>query len=170
LNDLESLSKPERLYSWHELNATTVALAGPGAYAFWFKKLPGVPIEDCLALDGYYLCYVGVANGQTLFSRLHKHFCETASVSTLRLTIGCLLSMPLQRAGKAEVRFVSECTLSEWLQREARISFIGTTEPHAVEAAAVQSLSLPLNLKGNRQHSFYPQLAAIRRTAKRLIA
>jgi hypothetical protein len=39
-------------------------------------------------------------------------------------------------------------------------------EPWHLEDELIQALSLPLNLRGNESHPFYPQLAALRKTHK----
>src|SRR5512145_3465922 len=79
----------------------------PGVYAWYFRTLPPhVPNEPYHTAHGLTLLYVGISpkkppqNGkppsrQTLATRLRTHLNGNAKSSTLRLTLGCLLSEPL---------------------------------------------------------------------------
>ena len=95
-----------------------------------------------------------------------------AAVSTLRLTLGCLLSetleIQLRRVGSGK-RFTfadGEAKLSDWMGQNAFVTWAVTDEPWVAEADLIRELSLPLNLDQNESHPFHAQLSAVRREAK----
>ena len=157
----------------------------PGVYAWYFRNVPpGVPTEGCLQHGPHILLYVGIApkappkNGarpsrQRLFHRIRYHYRGNAEGSTLRLTLGCLLSeelgIMLRRVGSGK-RFTfsdGESRLSEWMAKNAFVTWSVDREPWNVEKDLIDSLSLPLNLDQNTTHPFHSRLSAIRREAKR---
>jgi hypothetical protein len=109
---------------------------------------------------------------QTLRSRLRYHFRGNAEGSTLRLSLGCLLSqslgIELRRVGSGRrMTFgVGERVLSDWLERNARVACLACDEPWRIEKHMIRPVSLPLNLDQNRHHGFHSELAEIRRAAK----
>ena len=145
-----------------------------GIYAWYFKNIPNiVPISNCYDVDGLKLLYVGVApasegSSATLRSRTRMHLRNNASGSTLRLTLGCLLSqqlgLRLQPTGRtARLTFVEgEAVLSDWLEQNAFVSWVPCGRPWEVESSVIRSISLPLNLRHNQGHQFYQQLSEIR--------
>ena len=112
--------------------------------------------------DGLALLYVGIApkaraaNGTlsraTLRSRLRQHMRGNASGSTLRLTLGCLLSqelgIELRRVGpKDRMTFCDgEAKLSNWLSEIAFVCWAVNDKPWEAEATLITSVCLPLNL------------------------
>lgn len=156
----------------------------PGIYAWWFSELPrGVPIDGCLHAAGRTLLYVGISpkapppNGgrpssQSIRTRLRYHYRGNASGSTLRLTLGCLLSetlgIRLQVVGSGRLTFGSggESTLSRWMEANAEVSYMLHVQPWVVEHRLIRELSLPLNLDQNRDHPFHPELTALRALAR----
>ena len=114
----------------------------------------------------------GTPSRQTLRSRLRYHYRGNAEGSTLRLTLGCLLShslgIELRRVGSG-VRMTfgaGEQILNEWLDQNARVAWLTCDEPWRVEEELIRSVSLPLNLDQNRNHSFHAGLTGRRRSAK----
>ena len=95
-----------------------------------------------------------------------------ASGSTLRLSIGCLLSdtlgIQLRRVGRtARLTFSrSEAVLSEWLEENAFVTWVAHDEPWVVEPVALSELYLPLNLDMNKEHPFRQELAEARKAAR----
>lgn len=59
-----------------------------------------------------------------------------------------------------------EQILSEWMQNNARVSWLVTPEPWTVEAALIEELTLPLNLDQNGRHPFAASLSALRRASR----
>jgi hypothetical protein len=103
---MKELLDPQRLWTRDEILTPKAIPARPGVYAWWFRTIPsGVPTDECETHDSLTLLYVGTApkapasNGKqsraTLRSRLRQHLRGNASGSTLRLTLGCLLSKQL---------------------------------------------------------------------------
>jgi hypothetical protein len=104
--------------------------------------------------------------------RLGDHFRGNAEGSTLRLTLGCLLSdtlgIQLRRVGSGR-RFTftnaGEQKLDAWMAQNARVVWAITEKPWEVEKSLLRSLSLPLNVHDN-VHPFVPTLRMIRQEAK----
>ena len=133
--------------------------------------------------NGLTLLYVGISpkapptkgrapSSQTLWKRIRYHFRGNAYGSTLRLTLGCLLSdelgITLRRVGSGE-RFTfadGERVLSEWMGKNAFICWKEDSEPWRLESQLIAATCLPLNLAENRQQPFHSTLSALRRNTK----
>ena len=184
--ELEALYHPERVYSRTDvIDAPTVVPKIRGVYAWFFTEgLPFVPTFNCLKFNDLNLLYIGIApskprkNGsvskETLYSRIHYHYNGNAYGSTLRLSIGCLLSkklgIRLRRIGKSGKRMTftpeGERTLSLWMGENAFVTWIEHETPWKLEDEVIRELSFPLNLKRNEHHPFYRSLAKLRKTEK----
>lgn len=173
----DELLAPRKLWRESELfgNPSTPPPES-GVYAWYFDRAPSdeVPLADCHVVDGQTLLYVGISpasskSKQNLRKRLRQHYRGNACGSTLRKTLGCLLQEELRlecrRVTTAPARFTSEgeARLSQWMADHARVVWMTSLEPWIVEERLIQGVSLPLNLKGNDTHPFYPRLAAMRR-------
>jgi hypothetical protein len=102
-----ALLTPTKLWTRTEVLALGCPVpASAGVYAWFFDSLPeGVPTEGLVRSAGLTLLYVGISpkrpravgspSRQTLRSRLRYHFRGNAEGSTLRLSLGCLLSQSL---------------------------------------------------------------------------
>jgi hypothetical protein len=129
------------------------------------------------------LLYVGIApketraastkpSNRTLNGRLFDHFRGNAEGSTLRLTLGCLLSdvlgIQLRRVGSGR-RFTftnaGEQILDAWMAENAKVVWLVAERPWGVEKALLASLSMPLNIRDNK-HPFVPVLQTVRKLAK----
>ena len=174
-----------RLWSRDEVLATRSPVPKePGVYAWYFRSVPpGVPTEGCVQHGSHILLYVGIApkapprNGakpstQRLFHRIRYHYRGNAEGSTLRLTLGCLLSeelgLVLRRVGSGK-RFTfsdGENRLSDWMGKNAFVAWSVDPEPWTLEKDLIARLSLPLNLDQNTTHPFHRRLSALRRKAK----
>jgi hypothetical protein len=160
--------------------------------------VPGTSLSRCLCLvlrlmpagrsdrlvrsNGFVLLYVGISpkrpsavgspSRQTLRSRLLYHFQGNAEGSTLRLSLGCLLSqslgIELRRVGSGRrMTFgAGERALNDWLERSARVAWLACDEPWRIEEHTIRSVSLPLNLDQNRHHNFHSYLSEIRRAGE----
>ena len=95
-----------------------------------------------------------------------------AEGSTLRLTLGCLLSdelgLKLRRVGSGNrlTFYDGEKRLSEWLAENASVVKEATPEPCLLEHALISAVPLPLNLDQNASHAFCSTLTVIRRAAR----
>lgn len=151
-----------------------------GIYFWWFKEIPpGVPIEGCITQDGYTLLYVGISPDKkskpnsraNLRQRIKTHYSGNAEGSTLRRTLGVLLStksnFPLRRVGSGKrttFTHPGEQWLDKWMEKNAKVYWVAVEEPWVLEETLISSISLPLNLQGNN-HSFKPTLSAMRSKA-----
>jgi hypothetical protein len=182
---LHLLTNPPHLWTRNEVLTTKCVPRSAGVYAWFFREVPGlVPVEGCFVKDGATLLYGGIApkappkNGkpassQTLFHRLRYHMHGNAYGSTLRLTLGCLLAeklgIQLRRVGSGTRRTfaIGEAKLSAWMEENAAVCWMETSQPWVIEADFIAATSLPLNLDQNHNHPFYASLTALRATAKR---
>jgi hypothetical protein len=173
-----------RTFEWAELqrdpdNPPRAA----GCYAWWFREQPGVvSTTGVVGREGLMLLYVGISprtraahlnpSTQNLRTRIRYHYRGNAEGSTLRLTLGCLLSdrlgIQLRRVGSGtRMTFnAGEAALSGWMLKNALVGWVEHPYPEQLEQAAIGCLSLPLNLEHNKCHAFNAQLAAIRAVAR----
>lgn len=184
---IASLTSPARLWSRSEVlsRPSPVPLA-PGLYAWFFNELPpGPDAEGCITHGEETLMYVGIspkappANGraaskQCLRQRIRYHYRGNASGSTLRLTLGCLLSerlgLPLLRVGSGtRLTFgeTGEQRLSAWMAQNAFVHWVVDDRPWEVEAGVIQSLNLPLNIQHNSQNPYCSSLRLARDQARK---
>jgi hypothetical protein len=143
---------------------------------------PGVPSVGCHETLGHTLLYVGIGpketkgettkpSVRTLRHRMRDHYGGNGEGSTLRLTLGCLLSdslnIKLRRVGSGKRRTFTNPgeILDKWMAMHARVAWAAVEEPWMVEKRLLATTSLPLNLQGNA-HPFVPTLKGIRRAAK----
>ena len=181
----DQLTHPTRLWSRPNILARPCPVpAEPGVYAWYFAEVPpGVPTQGCAVRDGCTLLYVGIspsappANGkppsrQNLRTRVRYHMRGNAEGSTLRLSLGCLLSarlgIELRRVGSGGRRTFArgEARLSAWLERSARVTWVVHPQPWAVEPALIATLVLALNLDQNGHSPFHATLSRLRAEAK----
>ncbi|MFY9997675.1 MAG: hypothetical protein WAK61_22165 [Leclercia sp.] len=151
-----------------------------GVYFWWFKEIPpGVPIEGCLTQKGYTLLYVGISPDKkgkpnsraNLKTRIKTHFSGNAEGSTLRRTLGVLLTtesnFPLRRVGggtRTTFTHLGEQWLDQWMEQNAKVYWVADEEPWVLEEALIESIRLPLNIQGNT-HPFRLTLSAMRSKA-----
>jgi len=151
-----------------------------GVYFWWFKEIPpGVPTENCITCDGYTLLYVGISPDQrgkpnsrsNLRKRIKTHYSGNAAGSTLRRTLGVLLSsvssFPLRRVGSgSRMTFThpGEQWLDAWMEKNAKVHWIPVEAPWELEDTLISSIPLPLNIQGNA-HDFKVTLSGMRSQA-----
>jgi len=182
--EVTSLLTPSKLWTRAEVVGRPCPVpASAGVYAWFFDWCPpGISPERLVRSLGFVLLYVGIApapprasgssSRQTLRSRLRYHFRGNAEGSTLRLSLGCLLSqslgIELRRVGSGRrMTFGSgERVLDDWLGQRARIVWMVCDNPWETEKYLIRTVSLPLNLDQNRHHLFHSELSGIRRLAK----
>lgn len=182
---MKDLIAPHHLLSREQIfSQPSPVPKAPGVYAWYFREIPLLtPIAGCVEPSGHTLLYVGISpsappsNGkppsrQSLWHRIRYHYRGNAEGSTLRLTLGCLLTdqlgIELRRvgSGKRMTFGPGEAKLSEWMAENARVAFCFCERPWELEAELISSVCLPLNLDQNRNHAFHSTLTSLRRAAK----
>lgn len=139
---LDQLIKPRRLYTREEcLERKGPVPKKPGVYAWYFKETPPmVPLENCITHEGLSLRYIGISpskpprqgkpSSQNLSKRIKTHYRGNVEGSTLRLTLGCLLSEPLGLelcrvgSGKRMTFHTGEDRLSDWMSENAFVTWV----------------------------------------------
>ncbi|MBF4622599.1 hypothetical protein ITJ39_15690 [Clavibacter sp. VKM Ac-2542] len=177
----EQLLRPASLV---QVNDAGTAPKQMGVYGWWFEPgcLP-TPVLPHPTADGFELLYVGIAprkpaaagssSKSQLRARLASHAKKDASRSTLRLTLGVLLSDELgltagMQKGRVTWGPVGEQALTAWMQQHARIGWVADDTPWLVEEELLRSVPLPLNISG--KDGAFTQSLALRRQQARLIA
>jgi hypothetical protein len=185
----ELLLYPDRLYTALDVGGLPCPVPPrPGVYAWYFDEPPlGVDITACHQVDDRYLLYVGISpkapslNGRspsrsTLRQRIRTHYLGNAEGSTLRRTLGCLLSsnlgIALRRVGSgSRYTFTNpgEQILDRWMRQHAFVCWIETNAPWEIEAHLLSSgLSLPLNVDGNPCQEAVAAVRTVRLRARQL--
>ncbi|WP_256349957.1 GIY-YIG nuclease family protein [Enterobacter sp. ENT03] len=145
-----------------------------------FKEIPpGVPADNCITCDGYTLLYIGISPDQrgkpnsrsNLRKRIKTHYSGNAAGSTLRRTLGVLLSgvssFSLRRVGSgSRMTFThpGEQWLDVWMEKNAKVHWIPVEAPWELEDTLIASIPLPLNIQGNA-HYFKVKLSGLRSQA-----
>src|SRR5262245_35348251 len=176
------ISPPERLYSRAEvLQRPSPVPNANGLYAWYFRNIPSViPTDNCLKFNGNTLLYIGIAPDKinkpnsraTLLKRIRQHYAGNAEGSTLRRSLGALLSdqsgFPLRRVGSGKrvtLTHPGEQYLDEWMDKNAFVSWMALPEPCLIEHQMLRELSCPLNIKDNEHHTFCSTLKKLRSDA-----
>ncbi len=173
---IDKIVRPETLLSYREFSARSCPVPQePGIYAWFFRELmPSLPINCSQIFKGFHLLYVGIApsrsdSSNNLRKRIRKHFNGDASGSTLRKSLGCLLSSqlgltlrPTGKKGRLTYGEDGEATLSKWIQDNALVGWVCHSEPWSVECEIIQEISPLLNLQHNERNSFHAQLKELR--------
>jgi hypothetical protein len=179
------LISPPRIWTSREVLSTPCPiLKMSGVYAWFFKEIPPyIKVDECVKHKNLYLLYIGISpnspprNGkqpsnQTIRDRIRYHYNGNAEGSTLRLTLGCLLSEKLEiqlrrvGSGKRMTFWAGERKLSDWMGENAFVTWIYQEEPWILEEELISKLFLPLNLQMNKHNMNYPIVSDIRYKAK----
>lgn len=182
---VQRILHPVRLVtSMDALSRSTPIPKSPGVYGWYFDAAPGgVPIDDGHRLGGRVLLYSGIsprrprdsdgrASAGHLRKRIRNHYKGDASRSTLRLSLGSLLSGELGislQVAKSSPRFTfgeGEQLLSEWMSVHTRVCWAEHPEPWLVEDALIATVPLKLNLDGNASGDFFMSLKAARKSQR----
>jgi hypothetical protein len=183
--DYSLLLQPRKLWTHAEILSKPCPVPkAPGVYAWYFQAIPPqVPTANCHTYSDLTLLYIGISpkkppqNGRppsshTIYHRLRYHLKGNAKGSTLRLTLGCLLStvlgIQLRRVGSgARMTFAhGEHVLNAWLDQNASITWMQHPQPWLLEEELIRTLSLPLNLDQNSDHAFHHTLSQLRADAR----
>lgn len=175
----EEFRHPSKLWTRTELMATPCPIPStPGIYGWYFDELPEPGIPSIGTKVGqWWLLYIGIAPARqgslsNLRKRLRTHLSGSARKSTLRLSLGSLLSDQLGLSAvpaSGKVHFgQTEALLSSWLDEHARIAWVERARPWEVEAEVVHTLLVPMNRDHNQSHPFYAAMGDARKTIRRL--
>lgn len=185
---VERLLSPAKLGSREEvLGRPSPVPKAAGVYAWYFKTVPGdIDVGDCHIFGGMPMLYVGIApkkpyadgrrSKSTLHQRVRYHYRGNAEGSTLRMTLGVVLSeslgIELRRVGGGRRRTFSEgeLKLSAWMGENAFVCWLGDQEPWSLEEYLIARYDVPLNLDQNQRNRFHPELSAARKAAKQRAA
>jgi hypothetical protein len=183
-NNIDSLIYPPKVWSRSELFTTPCPIEKlPGIYSWYFKEIPPyINYANCINYNGMFLLYLGISpkappqNGklpshQTLYHRIRRHYNGNAECSTLRRTLGCLLSekleIELRRVGSNQSMTFGkdELKLNKWMNENAFVTWIYSDKPWILEEELISRLFLPLNLQMNKHNINYQVVSEIRRLA-----
>ena len=184
MNIYRELINPIKVWSHEDIFSKPCPVPKePGIYAWYFQNIPSeIPAEECVHYNDLALLYIGISpkkppnnkplSKQTIYKRIRYHLKGNAEGSTLRLTLGCLLSenlgIQLRCVGSGNRMTFSdgEDKLSNWMRANAFVIWKIYSEPWILEEEFIKKLSLPLNLDKNKDHPFYEKLKIKRKMAK----
>ena len=168
---MKALLEPTHLYSRSQVLSKPCPVPAEGGLCAWyFKKIPSVtPTDGCLVKDDLTLLYVGIS--QNIRERVPFHFRGNAEGSTLRRTLGILLTkesgFPLRRVGNGKSMTFThpgESWLNNWMEQNAFVCWMTHEKPREVKAEIINSVSPPLNIEGNKNR-FSNRLSKMRQAA-----
>ena len=181
LSEVRTLFNPERLVRGSEIVGNGIMVPKfPGVYAWYFRNFPAeIPTDGCEVHQGLTLLYIGIVpknlqSQRTLHDRIKTHLAGNAESSTLRFSLGCILStelkIQLRRAGSGKRKTFAdgEKILDEWLANNAFVTWVIREHPWEIEKKIIQSVSLPINLKHNQSHPYHSILSEKRKAAREL--
>jgi hypothetical protein len=179
---MDELITPDRLYSRQEILSKPSPIPEiSGVYGWFFKDVPPfVLTEGCIRHQNMTLLYIGISpdkknkpqSRQHLKKRITNHYAGNAEGSTLRRSLGILLTpeshYPLRRVGSGRrMTFThnGEQWLDAWMEKNAYVFWVEHETPWELEEDLLSALSLPLNIQGNRSHPFAIELNRLRKEA-----
>lgn len=154
---------PKSLFSLDDLSKSPPPCE-PGVYGWYFDEIPnGVPTSNCITLSWWLwkktFLYAGKAND--LQRRiLEFHFRGDADVSSLRLSLGCLLGKNLgicllKRPRRKENKYAytfgdeGETKLTRWMKKHAKVAWVCEKNYKELEIQVIKKYNLPLNTELN---------------------
>ena len=179
---MDELITPEKLFSRQEILSKPSPIPEiSGVYGWFFKDIPPfVLTEGCIRHQNMTLLYIGISpdkknkpqSKQHLKKRITNHYAGNAEGSTLRRSLGILLTpeshYPLRRVGSGRrMTFThnGEQWLDAWMEKNAYVFWVEHETPWELEEDLLSALSLPLNIQGNRSHPFAIELNRLRKEA-----
>jgi len=175
-----SLLYDSKLYSRLEVNTKPYPVPSKrGFYAWFFKNIPEtIATKNCFVRDGFTLLYLGISpssesSSANLLKRIRsQHMNGNSAGSTLRFSLASILgdsmNMPLIKKGSRIFLGENEVKLNEWLDENARVTFVECEQPWLYESSLIKQLDLPMNLEHNKEHQFYPIMKKIRSDARKV--
>ena len=155
----------------------SIALKGAtkasGLYGLFFKEVPScVPTDGCVVKDGLTLLYVGQSEAN-LRRRIRKHYRGDASRSTVRFSVGVLLTkqsgFPLCIGSDKRITFTKngEQWLNDWMEKNVFFSLAEHDRPKEEESKMFENVDLPLNIEDNPRNLFVEKLQTMRDDARK---
>lgn len=143
MDAIDSITRPGALYSKEMVfSAPCPVPYERGVYGWFFKEIPGItPTDGCVAHGDLALLYVGISpkrveSRQNLRKRLKLHYRSDAYGSTLRRTLGVLLTgenkFPLRRVGSGKrmtFTHLGEQWLDRWMEQNAFVCWVTHPAP-----------------------------------------
>ena len=147
-----------KLFTEAEILSRSEVLSSPcpvpdiyGVYGWFFQTIPGqLSTDECIEQDRKTLLYIGISpdksnkpkSRQNLRNRIRYHYNGNAYGSTLRLSLGVLLSresgFPLRRVGSSGTRMTftqpGEAWLNEWLNDNAFVCWLIDSDSNFMSA------------------------------------
>jgi hypothetical protein len=177
---IDALINPEVINGRNSILANPCTIPQEsGIYAWYFHDIPSiVPLERCITKKSMNLLYIGISpdkkskpnSKQNIRIRIKNHYQGNAAGSTLRRSLGVLLTeksnFPLRKVGsgkKMTFTNLGEQWLDKWMEKNAFVCWITHPAPWELEEELLGKLSLPLNIKGNRDHPFATELNRLRK-------
>ena len=199
LKAVQYLAKPETLWTREDLSKHPPP-EQPGLYGWYFIEIPGPLGKRKFRCRGkgrvrvgrwlfrkWTLLYIGRAETSLRERIVDEHFdgvpVRGQAMSTLRLSLGCLLARTDPRLGL--VRYGSdpyswgrdgEQVLSDWMAKNCRVAWYKASaydpaECQAIveaERQAIEEYDVALNITYNQEHPFCETLKGLRETHKNL--
>lgn len=162
-NCLNYLTHLENIYPVKTMEESSPP-SSPGIYAWYFDEPPPyVPTSGCTFVKAggwlfktkWWLLYIGRAedlNDRNVNYHIKgEHYAE-GTISSLRLSLGCLLSKKLDLIlyyPPESFGAYGDSKLNEWLKEHVRISWIEVKNIYVIEPEIIRNCTLPLNYKDN---------------------
>ena len=174
------LNKPKMYPRKYVLSKNSSCPRANGIYAWYFKNnLFEFPNQKNISKHkNYSILYIGIAPSRltsksNIRKRIFNHFRGTAYGSTLRLSLGILLSNKskfiLRRIkNKKMIRFTDEGEdwIDNWLEKNSLVSWFANQHPWKIEKNLINKLYLPFNIQGNLNNPFKSTLIDLRKNAR----
>ena len=174
------LNRPKLYQRKYVLSKNSSCPRSNGIYAWYFKnnsfEFPNQ--KNISKHKNYSILYIGIAPSRltsksNIRKRIFNHFQGTAYGSTLRLSLGVLLSNKskfiLRRIkNKKMIRFTDEGEdwIDNWLEKNSLVSWFENQHPWKIEKSLINKLYLPFNIQGNLNNPFKPTLIDLRKNAR----
>jgi hypothetical protein len=160
---------PDRFYSLKDLQKFPPPTS-PGVYGWYFEKLPpSVPKGGCAVIETglwlfrtkWHLLYIGKASDlrfRVYDMHFNNRYWMDKSMSSLRLTLGCLLYKDLGIYLQKHPDFPNkdytfgqrgDQKLSNWMVKHARVTWVETKDYVEFEKKTIDAYALPLNTEDN---------------------
>jgi len=154
----------------------SLAPAERGAYFVFFdsgqlllERSGYLEFDDAFpfSIDGYDLLYVGATLGQ-LRARVLDHLTGNSRASSLRMTVGALLTIDLglEPVGDGTRTYFhfgdGEKRLTDWIVAHTRVAFVPADDPFGIEKSVLASVPVPFNISERKKHAFSKYLMTLR--------